>query len=339
MGAGSLTIQQVLRETAKAVDPIMLGYLSKGVGRSFRPIVTHQVKAGGKRVRPALTLLCCQACGGRLTDAILPAAVFELIHNYSLIMDDIIDHGELRRGRPTVRAEYGDTQALLAGMFYREVIGEMAASLPISREVYALVVNAIKQTIEGERMDILFEQAGRGEDYIARHRYRWVTPGLYFKVIMKKTAELIKAACLAGAVAAQAGKSQFKAISTYGEKVGLAFQVVDDFLDIFGKETGKQRGKDILEHKLNNAVIVYALPEMNSQERSRLMKIVRTEKVDAARLRQAITLLESTGAKSKVQRLAKRLVEDAKRSLEALPETPARESLAELADFIAARLY
>ncbi|MEM3004184.1 MAG: polyprenyl synthetase family protein, partial [Candidatus Bathyarchaeia archaeon] len=245
----------------------------------------------------------------------------------------------LRRGRPTVRAEYGDTQALLAGMFYREVIGEMAASLPISREVYALVVNAIKQTIEGERMDILFEQAGRGEDYIARHRYRWVTPGLYFKVIMKKTAELIKAACLAGAVAAQAGKSQFKAISTYGEKVGLAFQVVDDFLDIFGKETGKQRGKDILEHKLNNAVIVYALPEMNSQERSRLMKIVRTEKVDAARLRQAITLLESTGAKSKVQRLAKRLVEDAKRSLEALPETPARESLAELADFIAARLY
>ncbi|MEM2942286.1 MAG: polyprenyl synthetase family protein, partial [Candidatus Bathyarchaeia archaeon] len=111
------------------------------------------------------------------------------------------------------------------------------------------------------------------------------------------------------------------------------------FLDIFGKETGKQRGKDILEHKLNNAVIVYALPEMNSQERSRLMKIVRTEKVDAARLRQAITLLESTGAKSKVQRLAKRLVEDAKRSLEALPETPARESLAELADFIAARLY
>ena len=335
----ALTITQVLRETARAVDPIMLRYLSKGAGRGFRPIVAHQVKAGGKRVRPALTLLSCQACGGRLADALLPAATIELIHNYSLIMDDIIDHGELRRGRPTVRAKYGDTQALLAGMFHREVLGEMAQNSPRPKEMYALVVNAIKQTIEGERMDILCEQSGRSDHYIAKHRYTRVTPELYFEVIKKKTAELIKAACLAGAIAARARKPYLEAISTYGEKVGLAFQVIDDFLDIFGQETGKQRGKDIIEHKLNNAVIVYALPVMGFQERNRLMRIVRAKELDQAALKQALGLLEATVARAKVLRLAERLVKDAKRSLESLPETSAREALAELADFIAARLY
>jgi len=335
----ALTITQVLRETARAIDPIMLRYLSKGAGRDFRPIVTHQVKTGGKRVRPTLTLLSCQACGGRLADALLPAATFELIHNYSLIMDDIIDHGELRRGRPTVRAEYGDTQALLAGMFHREVLGEMAQNSIRPREMYALVVNAIKQTIEGERMDILFEQSSRSDQYTAKHRYAKVTPELYFKVIKKKTAELIRAACLAGAIAARARKPYLEAISTYGEKVGLAFQVIDDFLDIFGQETGKQKGKDIIEHKLNNAVIVYALPEMSSQERRRLMRIIKAKEPDQAALMEALELLESAGARAKVLGLAKGLVEGAKRSLEVLPETSAREALAELADFIAARLH
>lgn len=334
-----MTITQILRDAARAVDPIMLRYLSKGAERDFRPIVAHQVKTGGKRVRPALTLLSCQACGGRLADALLPAAMIELIHNYSLIMDDIIDHGELRRGRPTVRAKYGDTQALLAGMFHREVLGEIAQNSPQPKEMYALLVNAIKQTIEGERMDILCEQSSTDDQYVAKHRYTKVTPELYFKVIKKKTAELIKAACLAGAIAARARESHLEAISTYGERVGLAFQVIDDFLDIFGQETGKQRGKDIIEHKLNNAVIVYALPEMSFKERNRLTRIIEAKELDQAALKQALELLESTGARTKVLRLAKRLVKDAKRSLEALPETSAREHLAELADFIAARLY
>ena len=334
-----MNIAQVLRETARAVDHIMLRYLCKGVGGDFRPIVAHQVRAGGKRVRPAWTLLSCQACGGRVSDALLPAAIMELIHNYSLIMDDIIDHGELRRGRLTVRAKYDDAQALLAGMFYREVLGEMAQNSPHPREMYALIVNAIKQTIEGERMDTLCEQTSRADQYITRHRYTEVTPELYFKVIKKKTAELIRAACLAGAIAAEARKPHLEAISAYGERVGLAFQVIDDFLDMFGQETGKQMGKDIIEHKLNNAVIVYALPEMSLQERNRFMRIIKAKEVDQAELKQALELLESADARTRVLRLAKRLVKEAKRSLEALPKTSAREGLAELADFIAARKY
>ncbi len=330
---------RVLSEMANAIDPIMLRYLKKGVSKDFLPIVTYQVKTGGKRIRPALTLLSCQACGGRIGVALLPAAMIELIHNYSLIMDDIIDHGELRRGLPTVRARYGDTLALLAGMFHREVLGEMAQGTSQPEEMHALLVNTIKQTIEGERMDILFEQTGRRDQYIIDHHYTKITPKLYFRLIKKKTAELIKAACVAGAISARARKPYRDAISTYGEKVGLAFQVIDDFLDIFGEKTGKQKGKDVIEHKLGNAIIVYALQEVTSHQHSQLMRVLRTGELDSARLGQALRLLESTGVRVKVMNLAKALVKDAKESLEALPETQARHALAEVADFVAARLY
>jgi geranylgeranyl diphosphate synthase type I len=335
----SLAIMKILGETSKAISPIMRKYLGKNVAKDFLPIVQHQVKSGGKRVRPALTILCCQACGGKMEDALLPAAMIELIHNYSLIMDDIIDHGELRRGLPTVRAKYGDAQALLAGMFHREVLGEIAWDTSQPGELYAIMVNAIKQTIEGERMDILCEQSVRDDGHLVTHRYTKVTPRLYFKIIQKKTAELIKAACVAGAIAARAEGDYRQAVSTYGDKVGLTFQVIDDFLDIFGEKTGKQKGKDIIEHKLNNIVIVYALAEMNPGERSKLEKIIKKTKLDKAELDQAFALLNSTKAKTKVLNVAGNLVKEAKVSLKILPETPARQALEELADFVASRLY
>lgn len=323
----------------RLIDPIMIQYLKKGADRNFVPIVNYQVKTGGKRVRAALTILCCQACKGRIEDALIPAAMIELIHNYSLIMDDIIDHGDLRRGLPTVRAKYGDPQALLAGMFHREIIGEMAFDSSQSKEIHALMVNAIKETIEGERLDILCEQAGRNDPYMLKNRYQNITPKLYFRIIKKKTAELIKAACLAGAISARAMKIHRNAVANYGEKVGLAFQVIDDFLDIFGEKTGKQKGKDIIEHKMNNAVIAYALLDMSQKTRKSFMKILQTKRLTKEKIREAMNLLESTNTKVKVLQLANDLVADAKKSLEDLPESPAKNDLQELAEFVTARLY
>jgi geranylgeranyl diphosphate synthase type I len=329
------TLQRIVR----LIDPIMVKYLRNGADRNFVPIVNYQVKTGGKRVRAALTILCCQACKGRIEDALIPAAMIELIHNYSLIMDDIIDHGDLRRGLPTVRAKYGDPQALLAGMFHREIIGEMALDSSQSKHIHALMVNAIKETIEGERLDILCEQAGRNDQYMLKNRYRNITPKLYFRIIKKKTSELIKAACLAGAISARATKIQRNAVTKYGEKVGIAFQVIDDFLDIFGEKTGKQKGKDIIEHKVNNAVIVYALSEMSQKKRKRFMKILQTKRLTKEKIEEAMKLLGSTNAKEKVLQLAKDLVVDARKSLDDLPESTAKNDLEELAEFVAARLY
>jgi geranylgeranyl diphosphate synthase type I len=321
------------------VDPILERYLTSGVHVDFAPVTKYQVGVGGKRVRSALTLLCCEASGAERSKALLPAAMIELIHNYSLIMDDIIDRGMVRRGRPTVLAKYGDAMALLAGMHHREVLDEIVNDCSKPEQMRILMIEAVKKTIEGERLDILFEQAGREGIYFTKHRSKDISEESYFDMIGKKTATLIRTGCLAGALAADASDGCKESLARYGWKIGLAFQVVDDYLDIFGEKTGKQRGKDIIEHKLGNAVILFALNELGQNSRNRLLRILRTENVNASLLRSALKLLEETEARQKTLEIGQRLIEEGKNSLDTIQESNAKSSLLKLADFVVNRVY
>jgi len=321
------------------VDPVMERYLERDAHQDFAPVAKYQISVGGKRIRSALTLLSCEAAGGERSRALLPAAMIELIHNYSLIMDDIIDRGDMRRGKPTLRVKYGDTMALLAGMHHREVLDEVVNDCPRPEEMRALLVDAIKKTIEGERLDVLFEQAGREGSYFAKYSSKNISMESYFDMIGRKTATLIRAACVAGALVADATQPHEGSLTSYGWKVGLAFQVVDDYLDIFGEKTGKERGKDIMEHKLGNAVIIFALKEMNQKARRHLLRVLRTQNVSRPSLESALKLLEETHARQETYELGQKLIVEGKKSLESLPETDAKMSLLDLADFIGNRLY
>lgn len=332
-------VVRLLTEIGKQVDAVMLSYLQKGAQQEFIPIVQHQVAVGGKRVRPALTMLSCEAAGGKAQDALLPAAMIELIHNYSLIMDDLIDRGDIRRGSPTVRAKYGEATALLAGMFYREVLDEVVSDGPNPTKMRALLVETIKETIEGERLDILMEQAGRTEEYLRKRRLTDASIELYFDLIEKKTAALFRSACLAGGLSIDAGDEALKGLGGYGWKIGLAFQVTDDYLDIFGEKTGKQKGKDIYEHKLGNAAIIMAMQEMPRSDAEKLLRVLRSKKVTAPKMRLAYRLIEKTNSRGKTLELAKSLVEEGNRALEILPNSTAKKNMIELADFVAERLY
>jgi len=323
----------------RMVDPIMLDYIEKGAEPRFIPILKHQILAGGKRVRAALTILSCEVSGGEASTALKPAALIELIHNYSLIMDDIIDHGELRRGKPTVRAKYSDAMAILAGMFYREALDEIVEDCPKPFEMRKLMRNAIKETIEGERLDILFEQAGREEEYIKKHRYKNISLNLYFKMISKKTAALIKSACIAGGLAANAPNELIEALGVFGWNIGLAFQVVDDILDIYGEKTGKERGKDIIEHKLGNIAILLSLKELNSKEKSQLLNILRKPKVSKIDLNKALKLIEKTKAKEKAYNIGRKFIEEGKKAILNFQDSEAKFKLLDLADFILNRAY
>jgi len=334
-----MSIIGTLSRSGRDVDGVILHYLGQGASRDFLPVVLHQVEAGGKRVRSALSILSCEATGGDRAAALRPAAMIELIHNYSLIADDIIDRGEIRRGLPTVRAKYSDAMALLAAMHYREVLDEIANDCPRASDMRKLMVETIKATIEGERLDILFEQAGRDEDYVVKHRCKSVSWDLYFEMIGKKTATLIRASCLAGCLAASATEEATDALAGYGWKIGLGFQVADDFLDVFGEKTGKEKGKDIIEHKLGNAVIISALEELGDSKARDLLAILRSSKVNASKLKEAMKLIDGTGAKTRTYRLAEKLVKEGKAKLEILPESSAKTALVQLADFIATRVY
>ncbi len=332
-------IVDVLSSLGQKIDPIMIKYLRKGTYAEFILPIVYQVKAGGKRVRSALTLLSCEAAGGKMSKALLPAAIIELIHNYSLIMDDVIDRGEIRRGIPTVRAKFGDDMALLVGMFYREVIGDIVSNCINSDRIQKLAIHAIKETIEGERLDMLFEQEGRAGEYMNQYRFKTVSNESYLKLISKKTATLMSTACQAGAVAAEVPFKKEKALTDYGWDIGLAFQITDDILDIFGEKTGKQKGKDIIEHKLGNAIIMFAFQEMENTSKDRLLEILRKPVVDDNSVGKAIELIEETNAKDRAYDSARKYTEKGKKALSILPESVARKRLVELADFIVNRLY
>jgi len=320
-------------------DPVILDALSRGAPSEFRPALSYHFEVAGKRMRAAMVVLSCAAAGGRVERAIKPAAVVEMIHNYSLVMDDLIDRGEVRRGRPTVRVVMGDSIALLVAMFYREVLDDLIEDLPANRNVRKVAVKTMKEIIDGERLDLLLEQAGRTDPYLIKNRISNPTFKTYLDMVGKKTASLFKAAGQVGAYAANAETRIVNALGTYGWKAGLAFQVMDDVLDICGEKTGKQQAKDIIEHKLGNAAILIALRFLSRKDREELKKIVGSERVSTQMLKKARSMVNKTPAERECREIAMKYLEDAEASLSVLKPSPFKDALSDLADQVVARSY
>jgi len=286
-----------------------------------------------------MVVLSCAAAGGKAERAVKPAAVVEMIHNYSLVMDDLIDRGEVRRGRPTVRVVMGDSIALLVAMYYREVLDDLIEKSPASSRIRRVAVNAMKEIIDGERLDLLLEQAGRTDPYLTENRLSNPSFKSYLDMVGKKTASLFKAAGQIGAYSAKAEPRIANALGTFGWKAGLAFQVMDDVLDICGEKTGKQQAKDIIEHKLGNAAILVAMRFLPRREHRELMKIIGSERVSKQMVKRAISIVNKTPAEKECREIAMRYLEDAKNSLSALKPSPFRDALSDLADQVVARSY
>ena len=320
-------------------DPVILDALSRSAPTKFKPALRYHFEVGGKRMRAAMVVLSCAAAGGRVERAIKPAAVVEMIHNYSLVMDDLIDRGEVRRGRPTVRVVMGDSMALLVAMFYREVLDDLIEDSPASDKIRDIAIKTMKEIIDGERLDLLLEQAGRTDPYLIKNRISDPSFKLYLDMVGKKTASLFKAAGLIGAYAAKAESRTANALGAFGWKAGLAFQVMDDVLDICGDKTGKQRAKDIIEHKLGNAVILVAMRFLSRRDRLELKNIIESEKASKRMVIRARSLVNTTPAESECREIAMNYLNDAKTSLSILKPSTFKDSLASLADQVVGRSY
>lgn len=320
-------------------DPVILDALSQGAPADFKPALRYHFEVAGKRMRAAMVVLGCAAAGGRVESAVKPAAVVEMIHNYSLIMDDLIDRGEVRRGRPTVRVVMGDSIALLIAMYYREVLDDLIEQSPASNQIRKVAVKSMKEIIDGERLDLLLEQAGRADPYLIENRISNPSFKSYLDMVGNKTASLFKAAGQIGAFAAKAEPRIVNALGTFGWKAGLAFQVMDDVLDICGEKTGKQQAKDIIEHKLGNAAILVAMRFLPQRKRRELIKIIGSERISKQMVTKAISIVNMTPAENECKEIAMRYLEDAKKSLSALKTSPFRDALSDLADQVVARSY
>ncbi len=278
----------------------------------------------GKRVRPVLCLLCCQGCGENWESALPAAAAIELLHNFTLIHDDIEDQDQMRRGRPTLWSVWGQAQAINAGDTLFALSQEAILRL-VQREVLPEIVvealwlfNETCVTItSGQHLDIEFE--GRDdvsvEDYLA--------------MVERKTAALLACACELGALVADAPVGQREQLGAFGRHLGLAFQMQDDVLGIWGDSvvTGKPVGTDIARGKKT-------LPVLYGLRRSAELRALMTQdNLSEEGVRHAKRLLEEAGSREYTEDLARRHHEAALSALErANPYRPAAQGLRELAE-------
>jgi len=299
----------------------------------------HLLKSGGKRLRPFLVYQSCKLVGGDV-EAVMPAAVsVELIHNFTLIHDDIMDEDEFRRGVPTVHVLWGVPMAILAGdvLFSKafEIFFHCFSFKHIDREriVESMrrLANAVTVIAEGQALDMSLE--GKIFDMS-------ITELDYLNMIYKKTAILIKTACEIGALLGMGSLESVNVLSKYGENIGLAFQMRDDILGVIGDEKvlGKPVGSDIREGKCT-LVLLHAARNCDDKQRKKLQKCYGKRDLSNVELNEIIDVLKETGSLEYVSSLAEKYVLSAKDVLKSFFEGEDRDILMELADYILARGY
>jgi len=337
---------KILAEKGQIVQEPMKRFLKIGTSPEFEEIVCWQVKSGGKRIRPALLLLFGETIGKRSPQdpAIVAAAAgIELIHNMTLVYDDIIDQATIRRGQPTTRAEFGDEMAIVAGIQQRESVYHAAKATgpEYFPEVSRLFSEAISEMVEGERLDILFEQKARPFPYYTKHKYDQVTEKDYLQMIRRKTASLLRVACAVGALVGGGTENQIEAAGEFGTAVGHAFQIMDDYLDLFGDEKlGKAIGKDIIERKLGNFAIIIALQNLPPENQKLLLETMRGDLPEEERVSKVMDLINQGNCRALTRESAKEYIVKAQKALEAnFPDSEARKILANIADYVVSRLY
>ena len=228
--------------------------------RLYKPII-YSMSGGGKRIRPSLLMLVCDAYGGSLQEALPVAAAVEMFHNFTLLHDDIMDNATVRRGKPSVYASWGNNVAILSGdamMIYSYRLLHQAPAAKLHRIMDIFTTMAL-QVCEGQQYDMDFESLQK------------VSVVEYMRMIELKTSVLLAGSAMIGAVLGDASEEDCRRIYRYALELGLAFQQQDDLLDSYGtqEELGKRIGGDILEGK-KTCLMLNAMSRANDADRETL---------------------------------------------------------------------
>lgn len=308
----------------------ILKYALGWVDKSGSRIQTQQ----GKRLRPTLCLLACEATGGTPGQALPAAAALEFIHDFSLIHDEIQDRDETRHHRPTIWTIWGDAKALVAGNILRLVADIAIWDLPDTKNTRNPNLNlAIRLTeaylemIEGQYLDLYYE--GRHDIAVEN----------YMEMISRKTGALIRCSLVAGALIGTQKPEILQAFDVSGRAFGMVFQIRDDYLGIWGQEsaTGKPVGADI-RRKKNAFPFVYAMSKASKKDKNDLLSIYEMPEVGETDVKTALALIEKQGAKEESQDLAKYYTDKALMALTDIKLKPrAKRDIEELAHFLLVR--
>lgn len=283
----------------------------------------HVAQFHGKRLRPALLLLAAKACGDVRPAHHVLAAVVELVHIATLVHDDVLDEADIRRRAATVNRLWGNERAVLMGDFLYSHAYHLCSQLD-SPVPGRLVGQTAITVCEGEMMQV----ANRGNLEL--------TESQYLDIITRKTAALVETCCHLGARYADADGETVRRMREFGTCLGIAFQIVDDLLDVTGDEAevGKSLGRDASEGELTLPLIHY-LRTAGPEQRARLMPLLGPDREPGGRSLAAV--LSGSASVAYARSVAAEHVARARAALEGLPPSPARESLDAMAEFVIVR--
>jgi geranylgeranyl diphosphate synthase, type I len=292
-----------------------------------------QNRSNGKAVRPTLCLLTCKAGGGDYQRALPAAAAIELVHNYSLIHDDIQDDDVERHHQPTVWHVWGKAQAINAGTAMRMLADVALRRLNVTStqqiRIQSLIDEATIRIIEGQYLDIYFESK------------TVISISEYLEMVECKTAALIACAAEIGAELGASDRQQIESWRDLGWNLGMAFQTKDDILGIWGreKETGKPSGNDIRLRK-KTLPIIFGLQNTTGQARETLLQCYRNETLDEDIVQAIVTILEKAGALEATQVVTEQYINQANKILDHLPVAfSAKQDLMEVINFFKTRTF
>jgi octaprenyl-diphosphate synthase len=305
----------------QAVDAVIRERLGSDVVL-IRTIADYIIGAGGKRLRPAVVLLVARALGYRGTLHVLLAAVIEFIHTATLLHDDVVDESDLRRGRATANARFGNAAAVLVGDFLYSRSFQMMVDAGNMR-VMRILADATNRIAEGEVLQLMNVHDPS------------VTEERYFSVVERKTATLFEAGARIAAVLAEADPATEARCAQYGASLGRAFQIVDDMLDYSGhtEDIGKRLGDDLREGKVT-LPLIHALRSASTEQRDLVVRAVREGHGDFDAIARIVA---ANGSIAYSSSLATREAAIAESALAGLPGSDFRASLLDLLAFAVGR--
>lgn len=331
-----MDLENVLRERAKIFDSALNGNLTHREPRMFYEALRWIPLSGGKRLRPIITMLSCEAVGGVPETTIPLGIALEYMHNSTLIHDDIVDRDKWRRGLQTTHEKFGLSMAIIAG---DALIGETYRMLSYMappelgsvtyKEIIRSIADAAKNFYEGEAMDIEFA-----------HRFDVTLPE-YMVMIEKKTAQLYWVAGKGGALIGKGTRKQVENMAEYGKLFGLMFQIKDDLLNILTDqaELGKQMvGSDILNGK-RTLMVVHASSNVTDKTKKKMMAIIGNEKATQNDVMDVIDIFREAGSIDYSQNKLKEFRRNAKLCLDVVEESESKKLLMALADYSITRNY
>ncbi|GAA0580956.1 polyprenyl synthetase family protein [Caenispirillum bisanense] len=287
----------------------------------------HIVAAGGKRLRPLMTLAAARLCGYDGQRHVKLATCVEFIHTATLLHDDVVDESELRRGRQSANAVWGNQASVLVGDFLFSRAFELMVE-DGNLKVLAILSRASSVIAEGEVAQLITTNDTDTDE------------AAYLEVIKGKTAELFAAACQVGAVVAERPEAEEQAMRDYGMALGIAFQLVDDYLDYSARqaELGKTVGDDFREGKLTLPVIL-AFQRGSEEEKTFWRRCLEDLDQTPDDLPQAMALMQKHGSLEETRVRARQYGEQARAALEVFPPSAMRTALSDIIDFCVERAY